>query len=418
MSLFDKIHDSILRSDRDKPATIEEFVDYGLTPRDYLEYTKLQMALQVEIQSFDFWMNHPKFDELIAFCKEKKLVDYDERFRTDSYFLSVIGRDDASFRYGWLCYPVESDEFRLHVERKWSVTWDPEEDYLSDVFGYLHFDWDTVGKEPVNGQIFIDDNDRLRVKRYDPVTNTIKYLSRKEVLDYLIKAEREKNRIDRTVEEHTALIPKGENAEAVMEGKTWIREMYCLLDRQDTITEFYDNLLEASHTPDILTIGPDETLYAYLGNNPCEMQDHLVRDITAEFQFYRKPEKKYRIKRCWHCSRNMIPFSELSDMMDQYDIPKCEIIFPDGTSSSDSSDFDGFAPTSVFRDMGYTVSQTAGLTAAQRQAILEGAIKAGVASKYAVLNFLRQRIDINGAKSGNEQAVRKWEEDYEYIRGL
>ena len=74
--------------------------------------------------------------------------------------------------------------------------------------------------------------------------------------------------------------------------------------------------------------------------------------------------------------------------------------------------------TSIFYDMGYTVSQTAGLSAAQRQRILKCAIDTGKASKYDVMKFLRQRMNINGMKAGNEIAFQKWKEDYDFIRSL
>ena len=83
-----------------------------------------------------------------------------------------------------------------------------------------------------------------------------------------------------------------------------------------------------------------------------------------------------------------------------------------------NDDFSDFAETSIFYDMGYTVSQSVDLTAAERHRILEHAIETGQASKYQVLNFLNQRMNINGMKAGNEIAFQKWKEDYEYIRQL
>ena len=77
-----------------------------------------------------------------------------------------------------------------------------------------------------------------------------------------------------------------------------------------------------------------------------------------------------------------------------------------------------FEDTSIFYGMGYTVSQTAGLSAVQRQRILKCAIDTGKASKYDVMRFLRQRMNINGMKAGNEIAFQKWKEDYNFIRSL
>ena len=68
--------------------------------------------------------------------------------------------------------------------------------------------------------------------------------------------------------------------------------------------------------------------------------------------------------------------------------------------------------------MGYIASQSTDLSAAQRQRILKCAIDTGKASKYDVMRFLRQRLNINGMKAGNEIAFQKWKEDYDFIRSL
>lgn len=46
------------------------------------------------------------------------------------------------------------------------------------------------------------------------------------------------------------------------------------------------------------------------------------------------------------------------------------------------------------------------------------AIDTGKASKYDVMRFLRQRMNINGMKAGNEIAFQKWKDDYNFIRSL
>ena len=53
-ALFDTIHDDAL-SKRAEPATLEEFVEFGLQPRDYTHYVGLQMRVQGELMAL--WMH-------------------------------------------------------------------------------------------------------------------------------------------------------------------------------------------------------------------------------------------------------------------------------------------------------------------------------------------------------------------------
>ena len=70
---------------------------------------------------------------------------------------------------------------------------------------------------------------------------------------------------------------------------------------------------------------------------------------------------------------------------DIYGISRGRIVYDD-----ESGEFSDFPETSIFYDMGYTVSQFVGLTADERQSILEHAIKSGKASQYQVLSYLKK----------------------------
>ena len=49
-ALFDKIHGDAYLCKRTEPATIEEFVEFGLQPEDYVRYVGLQQRLQGEVE--------------------------------------------------------------------------------------------------------------------------------------------------------------------------------------------------------------------------------------------------------------------------------------------------------------------------------------------------------------------------------
>ena len=74
------------------------------------------------------------------------------------------------------------------------------------------------------------------------------------------------------------------------------------------------------------------------------------------------------------------------------------------------------ADESTLHKLGYTVSQERGLSAKQRQQILEFAISSKMMSKRKVVNFLEYLIKTNGKKKNNEIAVSKWKADLEHIK--
>lgn len=158
----------------------------------------------------------------------------------------------------------------------------------------------------------------------------------------------------------------------------------------------------------------NDTLFVYLYADKCEEEGHLIIEMDVEFSFYGKANKRYVLKRCAHCQQFHISMAELSAMFQNYGVPRGIIVYEKGGFGENSE----FNATSIFHDMGYSVSNSSGLTKAQRQEILKHAIECGVATKQQVLTFLKQRMNINGMKSGNEDAFYKWKADYDYINSL
>lgn len=71
MELFDLIHDSVIADERNYPATIEEFVEFGLEQSDYVQYIALQQKLQSELLRNDSEAEKAAVNELLSFCKKK-----------------------------------------------------------------------------------------------------------------------------------------------------------------------------------------------------------------------------------------------------------------------------------------------------------------------------------------------------------
>lgn len=170
-ALFDTIHDNAL-SKRAEPATLEEFVEFGLQPEDYTHYVGLLMRVQGEFMAYGCTLadtRHPAITELISFCHEKDLIKYDDCCN-EAYFCSemISCSFDADYRHNWLRYPRNPDEFRLAVERRLSRNWDAESAYILDTFGAIEFVYDEC-YESQDSILWVKPDSALRIKRYDPV---------------------------------------------------------------------------------------------------------------------------------------------------------------------------------------------------------------------------------------------------------
>lgn len=420
LPLFEEIHYDANLCERTTPATVEEFVEFGLQPEDYVRYVGLQQRLQSELLLHGFPISltsdkesrpqYPSLEELISFCKEKNLIFSDDRLL---YSHIMLERGDAEYYHGWLRYPIDASDFRLIVERKLSRRWDEEDAYITETFGSISFDYDKYTDHP-DGSRWIAFDSPVRIKRFDPETKGFTILKNSEVRKLFQIAQDEKNKIEKEIANHLLQMPSEHDAAAASAGLPWIKRIYELFNRQDIIDDVYVRMGEAVNTPDIYRFKDSDTLFVFCGPDTCKEAGHLLSDIRVEFSFYEKPDKQYTIKRCSHCMRFQISLQDLTAMFESYGVPRGKIVYDNDINS----DFSDFAEASIFYDMGYTVSQSVGLTAVKRQKILKYAIDTGKASKYQVLNFLRQRMTINGAKFGNEIALQKWKEDYAYIQNL
>ena len=423
LALFDKIHDDAYLCTRTEPATIEEFVKFGLQPEDYVRYVGLQQRLQGELMICGFPKSktamtaekvskttYPALEELISFCKEKRLITTDDRFHDEFYLLGLLDRGDAEYYHGWLQYPKEAAEFRLTVERKLSTWWDEEDAYLTETFGHISFSYDY---DPADGACVPFDAP-VRIRRCIPETNEVVILKHSETSKLLEVAHEEKKKAEQEIASHLAQMPDEHDVAAVSAGLPWVKRLYELYDRQEIIEGVFEMIEKATTAPDVYKFKESDTLVVFCGADTCKESGHHLSDIRVDFSFYGKPDKQYTLKRCAHCKQFRISLQDLLGMFDSYGVPRGIIVYDDNTSG----DFSDFSETSVFYDMGYTVSQSVGLSATRRQDILKRAIETGKASKLQVLNFLRQRMNINGMKSGNEIAFRKWKEDYDFISQL
>lgn len=227
-------------------------------------------------------------------------------------------------------------------------------------------------------------------------------------------AQKEQRNIEHKLAACLAKMPPVHDLASVSAGLPWLKNLYALYDRKDIIEDVLESLGKAASTPDLYKFKESDTLVVFCGEDTCKEAKHLMKKMTVEFSFYGKADKQYIIQRCSHCKQFRISLLDLLQMFDDYGVPRGKIVYENDIAG----DFSGFADASVFYNMGYTVSQSVGLSTSDRQRILKCAIDSGRATKHEVIAFLKQRMNINGMKVGNELAFQKWKEDLAYICSL
>ena len=164
-ALFYSIHDDAFLGKRTTPASIEEFVDFGLQPEDYVHYVGLQLRLQGELLAYGCFVNdtkHPALEELMSFCKEKRLIEPDDYVYINNHI--SLWKYDAGYYQDWLQYPKDPRDFRLAVERKLSRRWDEKAAYVFETLGDISFVYDEYA-EAANGALLAEPESLLRTKK-------------------------------------------------------------------------------------------------------------------------------------------------------------------------------------------------------------------------------------------------------------
>lgn len=414
-ALFDMIHKS--GETRDYPATIEDFADYGLNPIHFVEYIGLQQRLQGEIlqrsvsgirSANDMVGSEARqiFDELFSFCTENYLSELSALSKPTLSLRDAEYYDSADFC--WLRYPKSNEEFRLTIERMLSRSWSDEEALLTSLFGPTYFE-----RDECSGKLgTLSSECPIRVKWYDPDTGIYKYLSSDEVRKMHERVEEEKLKTEIDFKEHLACKPYEEDLTPIIPGYSWVKKLCKLEKRGDIIECALASLDEIAKTLDIYQFKESDTLTIFLDEDACLRKGHPLKSMLVEFAFHEKPSRIFELEMCPRCKQFRMSVKDLFKMFGSYGVPRCNIVL---------EGYEGFfwADTaSTLYSLGYAVRQSAGLSAAERQAILKSAIDSGIVSKSEVLDFLSVRMISNSVRAGLEPELGKWREDYEYIESL
>lgn len=413
MALFDEIHKS--GETRDYPATIEDFVDFGLEPSDYVRYVGLQQRLQSELllhncagdegaaaDDIESPEARQALDELVSFCSEINLCALPDHRKPS------LCQINAEYSHDWLRYPKPEEDFRLAVERRLSCGWHEAEALFMDLFGAVF-----VVEDRYSGLLgTLSTESPIRVQRYNPDTELYDYLDSDEVRRMCDRAEEEQHKAEKELEEHLACKPKEHDTEAILNGYSWAKKLEELKIKTAAIKRILLVLEEAAETPDIYQFKDSDTLTVFLDKDACLRENHPLKPMKVKFAFHGKPDNVYAVEMCQHCKQFRIPLAVLTEIFGSYGVPKCNIVYEgyEGFSGADTA--------STLYNLGYAVRQSADLSAAERQNILKNAIDSGIVSKTGVLDFLRSRTTFNSLRAGLEPELGKWREDYEYIESL
>lgn len=156
------------------------------------------------------------------------------------------------------------------------------------------------------------------------------------------------------------------------------------------------------------------TLYVHKGKIKCLAENHNVISVTLRIPSYAESKSAViNANYCMDCDRFFIS----SDEYDYYrSIYPIMLIRFEYVSDYDPSFTASLADKSPLMLAGYSVRANLNYSAFKRQSILRNVIELGILSKHEVINYINYFISMNGKARGMENAVKKWEEDLEYVR--
>ena len=156
------------------------------------------------------------------------------------------------------------------------------------------------------------------------------------------------------------------------------------------------------------------TLYVHKGKIKCLVENHDV--ISVALRIPSDLESKpvvINANYCMDCDRFFISADEYNYYRSIYPIMLIRFEY---VSDYDPSFTSSLANKSPLMLAGYSVRADLNYSAFKRQSILRNVIELGILSKHEVINYINYFISMNGKAQGMENAVKKWEEDLDYVR--
>jgi len=399
---------------RNYPITREEFIKYSLSEKVFDKYLELIVELQDIVENENISIDEKNSENIDTILSEKsecikKIVtllinnnildaSYSEKKIDISMELAIFVFLNRVF------FPSE-DDFRLFFEHVLTL------DYFQYYFGKtfkLHRGFSVMaeGEKPTR-----------TYAKYDEVNKTIVDLDAHEVEKIILQIRKELDKYKK----QTVILEKklvtfkidDENADSIM------REMAFNKYFSDGLVEYLEDIQQYKEKLAV-PIKEIKKLHVFFDDDKCSKNGHSLHTIKVEDDFYdfskhKKVKRCFTIRRCAHCMQYQIQFDDYIEILHQYGALNCEVVFIGENGKINTS---GFNDASVFKANGYSVSQTDGLSRELRQAVLKRMIENKKVTKYETIQFLRNRIAINGSKAENFIAVKKWREDLEFVKNL
>lgn len=206
-----------------------------------------------------------------------------------------------------------------------------------------------------------------------------------------------------SIEDHSAILPMleikiGDYYENIISHLT-VEELETIYMRKPSVIEFKDVLVRTA-------------------NAQCIEKSHVVEEINATVNILKRGtshREEYVLKAyyCRNCNRCYILENEFIRLK-RIGTICCKVI--NLNDLKQSGDW-GWANQSILRQYGYTVNQSDNLSRIERQTILDLVISNEVMSRDEVIDFLEWLLNRNSGNRNMDQAIKKWNEDIDYLRG-
>ena len=154
-------------------------------------------------------------------------------------------------------------------------------------------------------------------------------------------------------------------------------------------------------------------LYIYKGNICCHRDKHNLLQATAILHSKADDEIKLNVEYCSDCQKFLLSYTLFEEYRTHYGVLIGNFRL---TANGEFTGNFNLAQESPLMLSGYNVSQRDDYTMSERHYILARIIHDGIMDKGDVIRYLSYFIRKNGARTGNEFALCKWQEDLEFVQ--
>ena len=185
-------------------------------------------------------------------------------------------------------------------------------------------------------------------------------------------------------------------------------------DKLPPVESYIDNT-DVNNVIDDLSIvfSRNDILYIYKGQIRCHRNHHHIIPATAILRGRSDNEIRLNVEYCLHCKKFFLEYSLYELYRERYGIIIGNLrMITNGEFTGDYN----LALESPLKLSGYSVGQKENLTIKERHFILARIIFDKIMSKGDVIKYLSYFIKMNGARKGNEIALKRWKADLQFIQ--